>query len=109
MGTKNNPGAYDCYANAEPDEPMFVLLGRDRDAPLLVDMWARKSEARGEDPAKVAEARKCALDMRAYQTAIAATKPQRALGGTCSCPATSEYDPPCDRHGVLGIGVVGSG
>jgi hypothetical protein len=26
---------------------------------------------------------------------------------TCHCPATSEYDPPCPRHGVLGIGVTG--
>lgn len=25
----------------------------------------------------------------------------------CLCPATSEYDPPCPRHGVLGIGVTG--
>jgi hypothetical protein len=25
----------------------------------------------------------------------------------CSCPATSEYDPPCPTHGVLGIGVTG--
>ena len=25
----------------------------------------------------------------------------------CSCPATSEYDPPCAVHGVLGIGVRG--
>lgn len=29
MGTKNNPGVFDCYANALPDEPMFVLLARD--------------------------------------------------------------------------------
>ena len=36
MGTKNNPGVFDCYANAEPDEPMFVLLGRDKDAATLV-------------------------------------------------------------------------
>lgn len=36
MGTKNNPGAFDCYANAEPDEPMFVLLGRDKHAPAPV-------------------------------------------------------------------------
>lgn len=36
MGTKNNPGRYDCYANAEPDEPMFVLLGHDRHAATLV-------------------------------------------------------------------------
>lgn len=26
----------------------------------------------------------------------------------CLCPATSEYDPPCPAHGVLGIGVTGS-
>ena len=24
----------------------------------------------------------------------------------CLCPATSEYDPPCPRHGVVGIGVT---
>lgn len=30
MGTKNNPGEFDCYANAAPDEPMFILLGRDQ-------------------------------------------------------------------------------
>lgn len=40
MGTKNNPGSYDCYANAEPDEPMFILLARDPVAPLLVRWWA---------------------------------------------------------------------
>lgn len=26
----------------------------------------------------------------------------------CLCPASSEYDPPCPRHGVLGIGVTGA-
>lgn len=40
MGTKNNPGKFDCYANAHPDEPMFILLGRDERAPELVRMWA---------------------------------------------------------------------
>lgn len=28
-------------------------------------------------------------------------------GPLCLCPATSEYDPPCPKHGVVGIGVVG--
>jgi len=28
MATKKNPGEFDCYANAGPDEPMFVLLAR---------------------------------------------------------------------------------
>lgn len=41
MGTKLNPGKFDCFANAAPDEPMFVLLARDRMAPFLVSIWAK--------------------------------------------------------------------
>jgi hypothetical protein len=40
MGSKTNPGKFDCYANALPDEPMFVLLGRDPLAPFLTQIWA---------------------------------------------------------------------
>lgn len=40
MGTKNNPGKFDCYTNAEPDEPMFVLLARDPAAEYLTAAWA---------------------------------------------------------------------
>jgi hypothetical protein len=44
MGTKNNPGEFDCYANALPDEPMFILLARDPDFYKLVYEWcARRS------------------------------------------------------------------
>jgi hypothetical protein len=60
MGTKNSPGTFDCYVNAEPDEPMFVLLARDEHAPELVLEWAGRREALGESPEKVAEARACA-------------------------------------------------
>jgi hypothetical protein len=63
MSTKNNPGEFDCYTNADPDEPMFVLLGRDRHAPMLVQLWASMRELDGEDKAKVTEARICATDM----------------------------------------------
>lgn len=63
MATKNNPGRFDCYANATPDEPMFILLGRDRHAPALVRLWASRREAEGEDAGKVAEARACAEAM----------------------------------------------
>lgn len=66
MGTKNNPGQFDCYHAAEPDEPMFVLLGRDPIAPQLVSIWAAIAKLIGKDPAKCAEAVKCANDMRAY-------------------------------------------
>jgi hypothetical protein len=79
MGTKNNPGAYDCYANAEPDEPMFVLLGRDKHAPLLVKIWADMREAAGEDAAKVAEARACAEAMAAYRLKRERNKPPATL------------------------------
>lgn len=74
MGTKDNPGAFDCYANAAPDEPMFVLLGRDRHAPRLVEWWANLRENEGEDPAKVAEARDCALAMREFHAKREAAK-----------------------------------
>jgi hypothetical protein len=40
MGTKTNPGDFDCYARAEPDEPLFTLLGRDPLAGILVMIWA---------------------------------------------------------------------
>ncbi len=39
MGTKNNPGSFDCYQAAEPDEPMFVLLARDELAAAMTGMW----------------------------------------------------------------------
>ena len=67
MGTKNNPGQFDCYTNAEPDEPMFVLLGRDPLAPLLVEIWAdvRAVLLAGEGE-KVAEARRCVTAMRGW-------------------------------------------
>jgi hypothetical protein len=40
VGTKNNPGEFDCYAKAEPDEPMFTLLARDPQFANLVRLWA---------------------------------------------------------------------
>lgn len=41
MSTKDTAGAYDCYENAEPDEPMFVLLARDDLAPLMIRIWVQ--------------------------------------------------------------------
>lgn len=67
MGTKNNPGEYDCYENAEPDEPMFVLLARDPLAPVLVDLWAKMRELTRGPSAKCAEARECATRMRLWK------------------------------------------
>jgi hypothetical protein len=69
MGTKNNPGQFDCYHNAEPDEPMFVLLARDPLAPMLVELWASLRAHLAGNPSKVDEARACAVAMRRWKTA----------------------------------------
>lgn len=95
MGTKNNPGQFDCYANAEPDEPMFVLLGRDRLAGHLVSIWSKirmgDMEAAGTvfldmlekhavaygmepDIDKASEAMDCALAMFKFRTDREAAK-----------------------------------
>ena len=67
MGTKNNPGKFDCYANALPDEPMFILLSRDPTFYKYVFNWAEEriqqikcGERPDNDFAMVQEAIDCA-------------------------------------------------
>jgi hypothetical protein len=74
MGSKSNPGSFDCYRNALPDEPMFVLLARDPLAPFLVERWADQREEDillgrrpTSDTPMVAEARQCAKQMRKWR------------------------------------------
>lgn len=76
MGSRNNPGVYDCFSKAHPDEPTFVLLGRDPQAPGLVRTWAKIRLGQGESAAKIAEALRCAKAMEAWADAehIAAGK-----------------------------------
>lgn len=69
MATKNNPGKFDCYENAHPDEPMFILLARDRHAPTLVWLWAAMRELDGDSPEQIEEARECVKSMIEYQIA----------------------------------------
>ena len=67
MGSKLQPGKFDCYANAEPDEQMFVLLARDPLAPILVRLWADLREHAAGNPSKVNEARLCATLMEQWR------------------------------------------
>lgn len=76
MASKNNPGKWDCYANALADEPMFILLARDPYAPDLVEEWAAQRQRdieSGERPdtdwPMVHEAYQCATDMQAWRDA----------------------------------------
>ena len=68
MATKNNPGNHDCYANADPDEPMFILLARDPLAPILVRLWADLRAHAAGNPSKVSEAQHVAEDMIRWRT-----------------------------------------
>lgn len=70
MSTKNHPGAFDCYDNLERDEPYFLVMARDKDAPLLVRMWALLREQAvgmgakpGTDLMQVEAAKQCAYEM----------------------------------------------
>ncbi len=66
MGTKTEPGKYDCYSKLAPDEPYFVLMGRDALSADLVDTWATQASVAGCDFDKVREARELAQRMREY-------------------------------------------
>ena len=69
MGTKNNPGKYDCYDNMDPDEPHFVLRAKDPYAPILVRMWhelrkqTNPAEPGTDEYEKQEEALQCAKSM----------------------------------------------
>jgi hypothetical protein len=76
MGSRHNPGAFDCAHLAENDEPVFTLLGRDALAPILIEWWATNRAGliqRGERPDtpherhQIAEALKCARECSAWR------------------------------------------
>ena len=78
MSTKSNPGVYNCYAKAEPDEPMFTLLGRDPVASFLVGIWIDARKKLGLDtPEKLAEASACSDAL--HDWAIERLGPERML------------------------------
>lgn len=66
MGTKAEPGRFDCYGKAEADEPIFTLLGRDPAAPKLIRDWVHHHQDAKTDGAKLLEALAVADDMERY-------------------------------------------
>jgi hypothetical protein len=74
MGTKANEMINGCFAKAMDDEPMFVLLARDQQAPTRVRDWATRRKADismglkpETDMAMVDEAFECADRMEAWR------------------------------------------
>lgn len=106
MATKNNPGAFDCYANADPDEPIFVLKATDPLAPGTVRMWASRYEIHKRrknkgyltlrQERKVAEAQKCADDMaRWYEANVKPSAPKLSKPSADESPSSK-----ADRQGT---------
>lgn len=80
-----------CFARAEKDEPMFVLLSRDWLAPWLVHAWAMLRTLQiwiGVKPAsdfeRCDEAHALARDMRAWRKA---NRPKPAAASVSAVPA----------------------
>lgn len=73
METKNNPKPNGCLARALPDEPMFILLGRDRCAPDSIRFWADQRSQLGveqgerQDAEQLTEALETADVMSAWR------------------------------------------
>ena len=64
MGTKQNPGQFDCLDKIAPDEPFFVLRAKDPLASHLVREWVeRASSTLLHEPEKLQEALDCADSM----------------------------------------------
>lgn len=49
MTTKINPGKFNCYASAMPDEPIFTILGRDPAFPATVLFWREERARQGKN------------------------------------------------------------
>lgn len=115
MGTKNNPGEYDCYQKAEPDEPMFVLLGRDPTASVVVAFWRALNLRLGLAPAKDAEALTCQRAMAAWARAAgkdleAVLRAASGAGRPYEAPAIIASEPAPTVHLLMaGVAVCGAG
>ena len=48
MSSKNNPGPFNCYAAAMPDENIFTVLARDPAYPATLDFWRAERVRQGK-------------------------------------------------------------
>lgn len=113
MGTKLNPGNFDCYAAALPDEPLFVLLGRDALAPQRVLDWADQMELqilRGavgdkrnvvKELLKLAEARRVSEQMISWRRSNAGIWRLPAVAMEVDQPSLPTLERAIDIEGAL--------
>lgn len=75
MGTKENPGEFDCHANAGDDEPIFTLRAKDPAAPAAIRAWVEarklaKPTTTEREQFRLMEAMGCAMEMEAWRQKI---------------------------------------
>lgn len=70
MSTKSNPGPFNCYAAAFPDETIFTMLARDPAMPSTIQFWCEQRRQLGKAETEDDLARIAA----AYEESIAAIK-----------------------------------
>lgn len=109
LPTIEHPGPFDALEKADPNEPMFPLLGRDADAPATITEWCRLRRNRairkyGTDPAEgsreqlllKAELEQCrnaeeiAIGMAEYRLNLAAPKDQPEAKADAEVAKTAE-------------------
>lgn len=66
MGTKQNPGNFDCYGKAADDEPIFTLRAKDPSAPNVIRWWVALN-ATLQSKEKIEEALRCADAMEEWK------------------------------------------
>lgn len=104
MGTRNNPGRFDCASRAEPDEPTFTLLGRDPAASVVVRVWHDIRRDLGRTESEVLdEAMECARAMAEWSEELgkdpyaAVDVYQKQLRDSLRVRRAVEYDLSGDR------------
>lgn len=75
MATKETATGNDCYARLQPDEPYFLLMARDPDFEIVVQIWAMlrrmqiRNGSRPDTPlehAQISEAFLCSTEGRIW-------------------------------------------
>lgn len=104
MSTKENPGEFDAFEKALPDELIFTLLGRDPDAPPTILHWVDlrrtrafqahegRPDALRNELLQCSEAEMIAIEMLSRQRGGKAEKAKAPVTYSGNVNATAEMD-----------------
>lgn len=96
MSTKSTPGSFRCYEAALPDEPMFVILGRDPAGPATLLFWAQERINQGktkqiDDNARIGAAVRESEEMREWRDKLIAHAEETGEPPAWKLPRPAEH------------------